>query len=223
LAQKAAIDEEMKRLSHEERKKRLGQSWERWERIPRLWKRTLTYLAALLRHHRPDFDARPLKEQLDLLDWHRKRVNGFLAVQRKHAAFLEYGTAKGLPKAVQSARDQVKAAVLADVGNRRHRDIATELDLDVPVDRKKDDMKIPQVADLVRDGRLLLDRVLGERGWQRKVEEMKAEAECYRSLSEEEKEIEALAETMGWTIEDARSLYRTNPEMARFLATPLHP
>jgi predicted RNase H-like HicB family nuclease len=109
-AQKDALDEGMKELSTEERKKRFGQSWKRWERDPRLWRRTLTYLAALLRHHRPDFDARPLEEQLELLDRHRKRVNGFLEQQRKHTAFVEYGRPVGLPKAVQNARDQVEAS-----------------------------------------------------------------------------------------------------------------
>ncbi len=158
-AQKAAIDEETKELSAEARKKRFGQSWERWERNPRLWRRTLIYQAALLRHRRPDFDARPLDEQLNMLDQHRKRVNGFLAEQRRHAAFLEYGTARGLPKAVRAARDQVKAAVLADVGGRRHIEIARAIGLEVPAeatDRYKVDMKIPQVSDMVRDGRLLL-------------------------------------------------------------------
>ncbi len=223
-AQKAAIDEETKELPTEARKKRSGQSWERWERNPRLWRHTLIYQAALLRHRQPDFDARPLDEQLNMLDQHRKRVNGFLAEQRKHAAFLEYGTARGLPKAVRAARDQVKAAVLADVEGRRHIDLAPAIGLEVPeeaTDRYKVDMKIPQVSDMVRAGRLLLDAVLGKGGWQEKAAEMRAESDRYKALSDQEKEAEALAENMGWTVEQARDLYQTNPEIARFLATPL--
>ncbi len=222
-AQKAAVDEVARRLPPKERSKHLGQSWERWERTPLLWRRSLGYMVALLRYRRPGFDARPLTEQLDLLDQHRKRVNKFLVGQRRHAAVLEYGTPEGVPKAVKSARDQVKAAVLADVGGLRHLDIAVELGLDVPVGRYAVDMKIPQVGGLVRAGRLLLDEALGGGGWQRKAQEMRAEADRYGALSEEDKQAEALAEGMGWTLEDARGLYRTNPGLAGFLATPLHP
>ena len=51
---------------------------------------------------------------------------------------------------------------------------------------------------------------------------MKVEAERYRSLSDEEEVVDALAASMGWALEDARDLYRTNLGLARFLATTLH-
>lgn len=49
---------------------------------------------------------------------------------------------------------------------------------------------------------------------------MKAEASRYQALSEEEKEIEDLAEKRNWSAERARSLFRKNPGLARFLAIP---
>lgn len=180
----------------------------------------MNYMVAVLRYRQPDFDARSLKDQLDMLDQYRKHINEFLEQQRKHAAFLEYGEPEGLPKAGKNTANQVRAAVLADVEGLSHLDIATELGLDVHKVRYEVHRQVPQVADLVRDGRTLLDKVFGWGGWQRKAEEMKAEASRYQALSEEEKEIEDLAEKRNWSAERARSLFRKNPGLARFLAIP---
>lgn len=187
VEQKATIDEEIKRLTPQERKKRIGQSWERGERRPHLWKRSLNYMVAVLCYRQPDFDARSLKGQLDMLDQYRRSINEFLEQQRKHAAFLEYGEPEGLPKAGKNAANQVRAAVLADVEGLSHFDIATELGLDVHEHRYEVHRQIPSVAGLIRDGRTLLDKVFGWGGWQRKAEEMKAEASRYQALSEDEK------------------------------------
>ncbi len=227
--QKAEIDKELeKQLAKEldlfpkwerekERKKRLPKSWKRWERDPLLWQRSISYMVAFLRYRRPDFDDHTLEEQLDLMDRHRRHINKVLEKQSEHIKFLEYGTPQGTPRAVDLARDQVKAAVLADVEGLSHKEIANRLGVDVP-DRYEINAKIPKITDLVRDGRELLDKVLGEIEWREHAEGMKAEGERYRSLSEIEKEIERLAENMGWTVERARSLYRTNPGAAKFLA-----
>jgi hypothetical protein len=119
---------------------------------------------------------------------------------------------------VEQARQQVKAAVLADVADLRQLDIASKLGVEVDRDRYKVDKKLPKIDKMIEDGRALLGKALrDEGGWQRRVEYMKAEAERYCSLSEEEKVIEALAESTGWTAEEARSCYRTNPEAARFM------
>jgi hypothetical protein len=89
--------------------------------------------------------------------------------------------------------------------------------------RHKENMKIPEIADLVRDGRGLLDTVLPGIGWRKHAEDMKTDADRYRSLSDEEKEIEALVESTGWTIERARWLYETHPGAAKFLALLANP
>jgi len=86
------------------------------------------------------------------------------------------------------------------------------------------DSKIPEVTRLIESGRGHLDEVLrGEGGWQKHADNMKAEAERYRSLSNEEKEIEALAESIGWTVEHTRLRYHDKPAMVRFLAEARYP
>ena len=234
--QKAEIDKELeKQLAKDlepfhkwerekKRKKRLPKPWKRRERDPLLWKRSISYMVALLRYRRPDFDDHTLEEQLDLVDQHRGRINMFLEKQREHAKFLEYGTPEGMPtQVVERARDQVKAAVLRDVEKRSHREIADMLGVDVSEERSKIDMKKPEIAALVREGRRLLDNVLPGIGWRKHAEDMKTDADRYRSLSDEEKEIEALVESTGWTIERARWLYETHPGAAKFLALLANP
>jgi hypothetical protein len=176
-------------------------------------------MVALLRYRRPDFEDHTFEKQLDFVDQHRRRINTFLEKQREHAKFLEYGTPEGIPtRVVERARDQVKAAVLADVEGLSHEKIANKLGVDVPK-RHKENMKIPEIAALVRDGRGLLDNVLPGIGWRKHAEDMKADAERYRDLSDEEKEIEALVENTGWTVERARWLFETDPATAKFLAS----
>jgi hypothetical protein len=232
--QKAEIDKELeKQLAKElepftdlerekERKKRLPKLWKGWERDPLLWQRSISYMVALLRYRRPDFDDHTLEKQLDLVDQHRRRINTFLEKQREHARFLEYGTPKGIPtRVVERARDQVKAAVLADVEDLSHKEIANKLGVDVPK-RHKENMQIPEIAALVRDGRGLLDNALPGIGWRKHAEDMKADADRYKSLSDEEKEIEALVENTGWPVERARWFYKTDPNAAKFFIPP-HP
>ena len=102
-------------------------SW-REERSPLLWKRSIRYMLALLQYRRPDFSEHILEQQLVLVDKHRRKINEFLEKQREHMAFLEYRTEKGIPKrVVERAQDQVKAAILKDVEELSHREIANRL------------------------------------------------------------------------------------------------
>ena len=222
--QKVRIDEEIERLSPEEREKqkkkgRLPKRWKRWERNPLLWRRSIRYMLALLRHRRPDFDGHTFNEQLDLLDQHRRVVNAFLEEQRKLVAFLEYGTSEGIPRAGQLARDQVKAALLADVEELPHREIANKLDVDIRGRSYDIYAKIPAVTRMIEEGQRLLNEGLPETSWPKYAEQMKVETERYKSLSNEEKDIERLAENMDWPVERARWLYETDPAAAKFLAS----
>jgi hypothetical protein len=226
--QKTRIDEEIQRLSPEEREKqekkgRLPKRWKRWERNPLLWRRSIRYMLSLLRYRRPAFDGHTFEEQLDFLNQHRRVVNAFLKEQRKHVAFLEYGTSEGIPRAGQLARDQVKAALLADVEDLPHREIANELDVDITGRSYDIYAKIPAVSRMIEEGQRLLNEGLPETSWPKYAEQMKVEAERYRSLSKEEKDIVRLAENMDWTVERARWLYETNPGAAKFLAILPHP
>lgn len=202
----------------EERKKRRPGPSERRERSPLRWSRTIRYVVALLRYRRPDFDDHEFEGQLDLLDQCRRYMNSFLEEQKKLTKYVEYGNPTGIPRAVERARDQVRAAVLADVEGLSHREIADALGEDVP-GKYEVNMKAPTVGALVRDGRSLLQEALRETGqqWPERAEEMKAEGERYGSLSEAEKEVERLAENTGWSLERARYFYRANPDVAKFL------
>ena len=194
-----------------------------WERFSIHWERSIKYMVALLYYRRPNFDQYPFEQQLDLVNRHRIRINEFLEKQTQHIAFVEYGTPSGIPtRVVQQAQDQVMAAVLRDVEDLSHLEIAAILG--IPVEREKRygiDIytKIPTVTGLIEDGQLLLGKALrSEGGWQKRADEMKQEGKRYNSLTEEEKEVELLAENTGWTVEKARSYYQTSPEWAKFRA-----
>ena len=193
---------------------------ERWERSTPLWTHSITYMLSLFRYRRPDFDEYSLEQQLDLVDNHRKHINKVLEANRQHMAFLEYGTPAGNPRrAVELAQKQIRAAVLKDVEDLSQQQIAEILAVEYDEDRYKVDMKIPKVASLVREGRTRLDQALiSEGGWNNRAEEMKAEGDRYNSLSEEEREVEQLAENTGWPIEQAQAFRKGSPGAAQFLA-----
>jgi hypothetical protein len=197
--------------------------WEKRQREATAWQRSLTYYVALLGHRRPDFDDLDLEEQLRLVGKFRSLVNDSLKAQRDLAAFLEYGTPQqGLPKrVVEQARAQVRAAVLADVEDLSHYDIAVELGEPIP-DRYRIDKKIPAVQRMVEAGRDILDKALGEGEWSNRAQEMKSDAEHYLSLNERGRMKEDLARWHGWSPEVARAR-REDPtrfeSIIRFLHT----
>ncbi len=158
------------------------------------------------------------------------RIFEFLEALRKLVSFLEFGAfdpAKGkaaLPnRTVQNADRYIKAAVLRDVEGLTHPAIAEEMNVPLPrnYDVKKD---IEAVRDLYEKGRIILERALGEGGWSKQTEAMKAEIEWWNSLSSEEKEedrsyrsvVPATEEiARGWSVfydELVKSTYKGTPE-----------
>jgi dsDNA-binding SOS-regulon protein len=59
---------------------------------------------------------------------------------------------------------------------------------------------------MIERGRSFLIRLFGDEGWQERLSSMKAEAERYWALSEEERIIEDLAESQRISKEEAREL-----------------
>jgi DNA primase len=115
---------------------------------------------------------------------------------------LEYGTPHHTKRPPERAWDQIKPAVLKDVEELSHKEIANRLGVTVDEKRYKVDSKIPAVTRLIEEGRKLLGKVLSsEGGWQKRAKEMKAEAKRYNSLSEDEKLRERTAEDMGLPID----------------------
>ncbi len=105
-----------------------------------------------------------------------------------------------------------------DVEDKNYLEIAKMFGIEKP-ETYEANFKIPQLEALGRSGRTLLNKALSsEGGWRKRAEEMKAEIERYSSLSEEEKEVEQLAENLGWSVERAYSLFQEAPAVAQFLS-----
>jgi hypothetical protein len=163
----------------------------------------LDYVLTLLRHHRPEFDDLPHEERVALMVETCTYINAFLEALRKFVAFLEHGTpGRRGPATTKLAARDVKAIVLRDVDGLTYREIGRELGIPPPkdFDYKGDH---PTVRKMVRCGREILKRALGEEGWWRQVEAMKAEAERWRSMSEMEREAELEAEALNISFEQA--------------------
>lgn len=194
----------------------LAELLEEWYANPRL--RGLTYVQvrslrwslALLRYRRSGFDSLPFDEQVALFERHCSYVNALLQASRKHAAFAEYGNKSGVPtRTVKKVGEQVQATLLADVAGLTHKEIAERLSISLPP-IFKDTREIPKVKDLVRDGQALLKRALGNEGWRERASEMKRDAERFRSLSDEEKDTELVAERTSVSEERIRFLKKSS-------------
>ncbi len=191
--------------------------WDRWTKILKerrddgdlietleglRYHQALDYVLTLLRYHRPGFDEMPREERVALVAGTCSCVNRFLEALRKLMAFLEHGTpGRRIPAATKAATRDVKAAVLKDVDGLTYRGIGKELGVPPPEDAgHKGDH--PTVRKMVRRGRAILVRALGEEGWRRQAEAMRAEAARWRSLSEAQREAEMEAESFGAPYEE---------------------
>lgn len=162
----------------------------------------LDYVLTLLRYHRPGFDEMPREERIALVAGTCSYINTFLEALRKLMAFLEYGTpGRRILAATKVVDRDIKAAVLKDVDGLTYRQIGRELGVPPPEDvgHKGDH---PTVRKMVRRGRRILEQALGVEGWRRQAEAMRAEAERWNSLSEEEREAEMEFETLGVPYEE---------------------
>ncbi len=167
--------------------------------------RALKWSLALLRYRRSEFDSLPFEEQVALFERHCDYVDRLLEASRKHAAFVEYGSQKGLStRTVETVRDQIRAVILADVENLKHKEIATRMGISFSEAKYKETMEVPEVKNLVIEGRNLLKRALGAEGWRNHAETMKKDADRFDSLSEQERDLEIMADQTGLPIEKVR-------------------
>lgn len=173
---------------------------------------SLEYALALLRYHRPSFHALQRHEQLGLILLTCEYLNDVLESARKLAAFLEYGTEVGLlKKTVSNLNRDVRAAVLSEVTGLSHREIGQELHIPVPPDSRTKGGN-DTVRKSIQQGLAFLKKFFGEEGWRERRVTMKAEAERYKTLSEEERSVEDLAERWGVSKEEARECYEHNKQ-----------
>jgi hypothetical protein len=166
----------------------------------------LEFVAALLRHFRPEFDTLPYSERVALLKDGCRRVNELLEGLRKWVRFLEFGAPeKDLRTKLENAARDVRAAELRDIEGLSKREIGKRLGITPPpsdVDRRTN-----TTAGVAADrGRELLVRALSEEGWRRLIKSKKAEREGFLALSEEERSVVQLAEHLGVPVENARYL-----------------
>jgi hypothetical protein len=150
-------------------------------------------------------------EKIDLLVHTCAYINEFLGALKKLASFLEYGTPDGRAKAAfRNADTDVRAAVLRYVVGLTYREIGEELGIPRPKDFEiKGDYA--RVRQMVIRGRKILVLAIGEDGWRRHIEAMKAEAKRWNSLSEVEQEVEAWVE-YGLPYEEALQLATSRHE-----------
>jgi hypothetical protein len=166
----------------------------------------LEYVAALLRHYRPEFDTLPYPERVALLKDGCRRVNGVLEGLRKLVGFLEYGDPqKDLrPKLEKEARD-VRAAELRDIEGLSNRKIGERLDITPPPSDL--DRRTNSTAGAAADrGRELMVHALSEEGWQQLITLKKADRDAFLAHSEEARSVIQLAENLGVPVEHARYL-----------------
>jgi hypothetical protein len=159
--------------------------------------RSLSYLAALLRYYRPEFDQYSWEYQLALMERACIYLHKLLEAVRTFTDFLEYGTPDWGPNrsAKTPARD-VRATILRDVDGLPYRLIGQELGILPPPDvHYKGDY--PTVRASVKRGREILEKALDKDEWSKQVETMKADAAWWKALSNKEKLRETLAEEFG--------------------------
>ena len=168
---------------------------------------SFTFILKVLRYVRPDFDNLPHERQLGLIAGYAERQNAFLAAVKDMVAYAEYGAPeRDLRRAIERAERDVGAAVLREVEGLSHREIGERLGFGSPSPSDLRKGGHQAVGDAIRRAkREILERALGEEGWQREVAAMKAEAERQRGLSQKEAGAQHVAEATGITLEEATS------------------
>jgi hypothetical protein len=156
----------------------------------------LGYIKNLLRHYRPDFDEMSELDQRALLARVAEKTNKFLKALRELAACLQYGDPyEGLPTSpVRMADRDVRAAQMRDIESLTYVEIGRKLGVkQSDNDAVRGDNYRVRVQ-IVPNGRKILKRVLGERGYEEFVDANKAEYERRNLLSPERQFAEICAE-----------------------------
>jgi hypothetical protein len=172
--------------------------------------RTLDLAMMLLRFHKPYFDRLSEAEQIELLERACGHLNEFLSALRRVMSFLDYGApGRQLRSAKGEAEKHIEAAVLKHVYGLSTMEIARQMG--EPIAQKQKNKNDPAtVRQWVRRGTQLMENAMGKERWRAQVEAMKAEAERWNNLTEEEQEaeefLEYYAEARGISLDVAREL-----------------
>jgi hypothetical protein len=166
------------------------------------------YLRKLLGYYRPEFNSLVEHEQIALMEKAAGYVNECLEALRRLTAFLEHGDPySGLPhNLVKTAARDVRAAELKDIDGLSYPEIGERLGLSrSEQDVVKGDHQYVRKK-VVPNGRVIFIRALGEQGYKDYIQSKKAEAEWWRSLPEDKKLAEHLAEVSGIPSEKVHSI-----------------
>ena len=164
----------------------------------------LRYVLTLLRYYRPSFDELSHEERWGLVEKTYTRVNQLLTASRQLMEFLEYGEPdRDLRPALENANRDVQAAVLHAVEDMSASQIAKRLKV---ASKGKYQTKGGHrtVEKMVERGKKLLKDALGEDGWQKQIEAMKADREWFNSLDETQQGIYLRLDRDRMTEEEAR-------------------
>jgi len=164
------------------------------------------YVLSLLRYYRPTFDELPHQDQLDLIVETCNRMNSFFTASRQLVEFLEYGVpSRDLRPAIENANRDVNATVLRDVEGLSLSQIAKRLGLSTDeTDEQNDKRDYPQVRQMIKRGKKLLEGALGEDGWRKQIEVMKADRDWFRSLNTAQQRTYTTLDRNRMTEEEAR-------------------
>lgn len=168
---------------------------------------------ALLRNYRPDFDNLPFEAQLALMEGAAPYVEDFQESLRRFVAYLEYGhPEKDLRTALENAGRDARAAVLSDVHGLTTMHIAKELGAKISESAKAKNYS-STAASWVKNGRILLARAFGEKGWRERVEAAKVAIrrresieQRWERLSLKDQYVALLAEASEVSEEEARRI-----------------
>jgi len=177
----------------------------------------LRRLRTLVRHHRPDFDGLDEREQVAMLERAQKHVDEYLRALKSLTDFLEHGDPyRGRPRKLVTKQDRdVRAVELREIAGLTQQKIGEVLGVKPPSSAHGTDN--PNVRWMINGGMRFLKEALGEDGYEKYIEDKRAEKARWPTLSEDEQRAIRLAEALGITVEDARHTIAGDEELREFL------
>ncbi len=169
----------------------------------RLW----LWAGYLLAYYRSDSGDRSYEENVRLVQKTCTYIYDFLESLRRLLEFLEYGEPdQDTRPVVEAAERDMQAAVLKYVDGLKHREIAEELNIPLS-ESARTTGDLSTVREIIRRGRRILEQAWGEEGWEQAVESLRADAQHWRGLTNEEQEAEFKAQT-SWINKDMERMLR---------------
>jgi len=152
-----------------------------------------------------------------MLERAQKHVNDYLRALKSFIDFLEHGDPyEGRPRKLVTKLDRdVRAVELREIAGLTEQKIGEVLGVKPPPTAPGTDN--PNVRWMIKNGRSFLKEALGEDGYEKYIEDKRAEKARWPTLSKDEQRAIRLAEALGITVEDARHTISEDEELREFL------